>query len=457
MQRSITKQKGAALIIIAVIFALAATAFFVSQLDAAGEKIERDKRTVAALAEAKAALIGHAVGVNLLPAGAGRRPGDLPCPDNYPLGHANEGTSGSTLSTTCNANAIGRLPWKTLGISDLRDGNGERLWYAVSSTFKNSTRTGTLNSDTNGTITVRDTFGAIINNGSNSSAAIAVVIAPGNPLQRQDGLVQNRSTANYNIASHYLDNITAGEDNSNFVDGGTNGFINGIIKDASQQVIVNDSLIVIGQNDLMPLLEKRVANEVLYCLKDYALTNPGGINRHPWSTNGAGAYTSFADSADDRFGRIPDIPFTSTEASGTDAFGTNLMSDTWTGNCKIASLSGWWLNWKELVFYAVGWDRDPSNSFPAPACDNDVANDCLTIVTPTGNQTYKGVAVMVAGRALATLGQVRISNANKQTLSNYLEDNNANSTVATRNPAGEDAFFEQKAATTTFNDVVVYY
>jgi hypothetical protein len=453
MLKPIIKQKGAVLIIFAVIFAVAAMAFFVSQLDAAGEEIDRDKRTVAALAEAKAALIGHAVGVNLLGA---RRPGDLPCPDNYPLGDINEGNS----TAPCNANALGRLPWKTLGISDLRDGNGERLWYAVSTTFKNSTRTtctsmgqpGCLNSDTNGTITVRDTSGTIINNGTNSSAAIAVVIASGSPLQRQDGLVQNRSVANYNIASHYLDNITAGEDNSNFADNSTNGFINGIIKDASQQVIVNDRLIVISQNDLMPLLEKRVANEVLYCLKDYALTNPGGINRHPWSTNGAGAYTSFADSADDRFGRIPDITFSSTEASSA-----SLMNDTWTGNCKIASLSGWWLNWKELVFYAVGWDRDPSNSFPAPACDNDVANDCLTIVTPTGNQTNKGVAVMVAGRALATLGQVRISNANKQTLSNYLEDNNANSTVVTRNPAGEDAFFEQKAATTTFNDVVVYY
>jgi hypothetical protein len=441
-------QKGAALIIFAVIFALAATAFLISQLDSTGVKIAHDKKTVAALAEAKAALIGHAAGVNL--SSAVRRPGDLPCPDNYPLGHANEGTSGSTLTTTCNANALGRLPWKTLGIQDLRDGNGERLWYAVSTTYKNNTRTGTLNSDTNGTITVRDSSGAIINNGSNSTAAIAVVIAPNSPLERQDGLVQNRSAANYNIASHYLDNIAAGEDNSSFVDGGTNGFINGIVKNVSQQVILNDSLIVISQNDLMPLLEKRVANEALYCLKDYALTNPGGVDRHPWSTDGAGAYPIFADSTDHRIGRIPDITFTNTEASSA-----SLMNDTWTGNCKIASISGWWLNWKELVFYAVGWDRDPSSSFPAPACDNDVPNDCLTIITPTGNQTGKRVAVVVAGRAL--IGQARVTNAEKQTLSNYLEDNNATSTAPTRNPAGEDAFFEQKLATPTFNDVVVFY
>jgi hypothetical protein len=31
------------------------------------------------------------------------------------------------------AERLGRLPWKTLGLPDLRDGDGERLWYAVSS------------------------------------------------------------------------------------------------------------------------------------------------------------------------------------------------------------------------------------------------------------------------------------------------------------------------------------
>ena len=42
--------------------------------------------------------------------------------------------SAAVLATT--QLGSGRLPWKTLAIPDLRDGAGERLWYAVSVRFK---------------------------------------------------------------------------------------------------------------------------------------------------------------------------------------------------------------------------------------------------------------------------------------------------------------------------------
>ncbi len=415
MQKLITKQKGIALIIFALVFALAATALLVLQLDGSGVKIERDKKTVAALAEAKAALIGYAAGVGL--SVAGPRPGDLPCPDNHSLG-ALEGTS----STPCNANALGRLPWKTLGIPDLRDDSGERLWYAVSSTFKNSTRTGTLNNDTNGKITVRDSSGSIINDGSNSSAAIAVVIAPGSPLQRQDALVQNRTAANYNMASHYLDN-TVGEDNSNFVDGGSNGFINGIVKNASQQVIVNDRLITVTQKDLMPLLEKRVANEVLNCLNVYAFAPVARpLATYPWPAqlNTASA-PSYAGTAGNFFGRVPDSP----------------MGGNWSGSCSIpVGGAGWWLNWKEMVFYALADGYKPT--IVTPGCGT-----CLT-VSPPSVVADKRVVVLVAGQMIGL--QARNTNVKKGTLTNYLEAPNSGGGVS----------FAQQNVTSVFNDVVVY-
>ncbi len=423
MQKPITKQKGAALIIFAVIFALAATAFLVSQLDGTGVKIERDKKTAAALAEAKAALIGYAADVSL--SGAGPRPGDLPCPDNHPLG-ALEGTP----STPCNANALGRLPWKTLGISDLRDDSGERLWYAVSSNFKNSTRTtcslpgqvGCLNSDTNGTITVRDSLGAIISDGTSSSAAIAVVIAPNSPLQRQDGLVQNRSLANYNIASHYLDN-TAVEDNSNFIDGGLNGFINGVVKNVSQQVIVNDRLIAVTKKDLAPLLEKRVAGEVLSCLNIYAAAPVSGpIGTFPWPAqlNPLLAPT-YVGTANNLIGRVPDSP----------------MGGNWPGACFIpVGGTGWWLNWKEMVIYAIADGYKPT--IGAAGCGT-----CLMVSPPTIAANKRAV-VLVAGKMIGL--QARNNNVNKGTLSNYLEVPNSTGGV----------LYAQQNATTTFNDVVVY-
>ena len=58
--KSINKQQGIALIILALILVLATTTFFVSQLDGNGIKIERDKKTATVLAEAKTALMGFA-------------------------------------------------------------------------------------------------------------------------------------------------------------------------------------------------------------------------------------------------------------------------------------------------------------------------------------------------------------------------------------------------------------
>lgn len=281
LNQSKAKQKGVALIIFALLFALAATAFLISGLDGTSLNKERQKRTAFALADAKAALIGYALKSGIL-TGADR-PGDLPCPDTN-----HDGSS----ETSCPGNAIGRLPWRTLGLADLRDEYDESLWYAVSANYKKNPKIGKLNSATNGTISLRDSTGTIIRNGTTATAAIAVVISPGNPLTRQDGVVQNRIVANYDNALHYLDNFDSvdnskDEDNSGFVETSTNGFISGLIKDASNAVVLNDSIIAINYGDLMPLLEKRVANEVKKRLTDLGglplavpFTNPSTLNNN---------------------------------------------------------------------------------------------------------------------------------------------------------------------------------
>jgi hypothetical protein len=250
-----------------------------------------------------------------------------------------------------------------------------------------------------------------------------------------------------------------------------NGFITGPIIDTSGNTIVNDHLLNIRIQELAPLMEKRVATEVLNCLKDYALQNyyttppNSGIDRHPWTTS----LSAYTDINNNRFGRIPDVTFNATVSASA-----SLMRDSWSGSCNIlSSTAGWWPNWKELVFYAVAWDKDPSNSFTnlvpdpldttppigtvpsSPNCDDDVQNDCLTIITPSGNLNHKKVAVIVAGRRI--LAQVRTTAGNKQTLSNYLEGSNISTSAATNNLDGQDTFFQQNAATSTFNDYVVYY
>lgn len=460
------KQQGITLLMLAILITIVSFSFLFSFITSNSVKNERDKKTATALAEAKAGLIGFAVSVNLpnttcLAAQNNcARPGDLPCPDTDDDGDA-ESSCGNPAGTTGQDDRIGRLPWKTLGLPDLRDGNGDRLWYAVSNSFKNNFRTsctvpgavGCLNSDTVGTITVRRSDGTVINNASTGSGVVAIVFSPGTPITREDGVVQDRGCSGCTTnATNYLDVVTSVDDNSSFTDSSaTDGFIAGPVLDNSGRAILNDRLLTITIDEVMSVLEKRVANEALNCLKNYASSIPGG--RYPWTTNGAGVYPSFADSTDHRIGRIPDTLFTNTVVSSL-----TLMPGTWPAACKIYSSSGWWLNWKELVFYAVAWDRDPASTFPVPNCgDEPSVKDCLTVVTLTGTQANQSVVVMVAGKALTALGQSRNTTAQKRSITNYLEGDNATSTAATRNPGGEDAVFEKSSATSAFNDVVVSY
>ena len=454
--RNSQRQRGAAILIMTLILMLGLITLFTFRMDRKAPELEADRKTAMALAQAKEALIGYAASVDL--STNAPRPGDLPCPDIDNDGDA-EASCGNASGSTGQNRRLGRLPWKTLGLPDLRDGYGERLWYAVSNNFKNNTRTPILNSDTSGTITVRNSNGNVIFDATATTGAIAVIFAPGSPLTRQGGYAQNRvcvpcdaqevctaapatSTPRCN-SINYLD-IAVGEDNTNFGDGAPDGFIQGPNISAAGVTILNDSLITITPGDLMPVLEKRVAGEVRTCLTEYAakLSNQG---RYPWAAplNPAAA-PSYTDASGVRFGRIPDTPFINTKIdSGA------IMDDSWTGDCYINSTLGWWLNWKEMVFYAVADAYKPVNlSWPVPSPGCGVTGTCLT-VNPPSAAASKRVTVLVAGRRLPSVagGQPRTTNANKGSIANYLENQNAT-------PA--DDIFERSSVSPAFNDVTSF-
>jgi len=434
-------------LLLLVTLILGGAAVFYGLSRPSGLDAEKDKKTAAALEQAKAALIGYATGVSNFSANG--RPGDLPCPD------LND--SGSAWSPNCDSQPLrlGRLPWKELGLPDLRDGDGERLWYAVSSNFKSRTRTpcltpgatGCLNSDTRGSITIRDPSGTVIHDGSNPdpytpSGVIAVIFAPGAVLKRQGaGAVQDRTctggpclpsgVCNINPPTliekcksvNYLDVVTTVEDNADFSDGSnTNGFINGIVRDAAKNVIVNDRLLTITYNDLMPLLERRVAAETLNCLKIYA--DPPGVGRYPWATSDI---TTYSDSANTLFGRMPDS-LSQTTASAP------AMPSLWPLSCSREQGS-WWTNWKEHMFYGVADAYKPGVG--SPSCPT-----CLS-VNPPSAAADKQVVVIVSGKRLA--GQLRATSVQKQDLTNYLEPGNLVHPAFTKQPSNA-----------TFNDTVLY-
>lgn len=432
------RQDGAVFIVMLVVLVMGIAAFFVNSLNSVTVQIKRDEVTANAMAQAKEALIGFAVKVQISSSnGANQpRPGDLPCPDtdndgeDDPCGNA-DGSTGQDLR-------LGRLPWKTLGIPDLRDSSGERLWYAVSNNFKNrTTRSAILNSDTPGTITIRNSGGNIIHNGSAANGAVAIIIAPGDPLSRYDNLQQNRIPANVNNPLHFLDctgnvinpGVCDIEDNASFTDSSaTDGFIQGKIKDADGNITINDQLLIITQDNIMQAVQMRVAAEVKRCLNEYANSNSG---RYPWAVPLNDL--SYHDSSNLLFGRIPD-DFTNTVNDGAVP-----MTSSWEVMCNTHTSNTpgtWWNSWREMVFYGLADAYKPSSS--TTTCPT-----CLTVSPPSAIADKKFV-VIVAGKMLT--GQTRTNASDKSTLSNYLEAPNS----------GGATSFSQGGFTTTFNDTVVF-
>lgn len=289
-----TKQKGVALIVFVVMISLALTLYMFKANNPASLKAEQNKKTELALAIAKQSLLAYATeemtatprvppllrcidrntngiidvsdapyepencncGLNCI------RPGDLPCPDLN-----NDGEAETACSNQ--ADRLGRLPWKTLGIGDVRDGAGERLWYAVSTRYKNNPRVLPLNNQTLATISLKNSIGFPINTASTATGLSAVIISPGQALTRSDGVVQNRTSANQNIAIHYLD-IALGEDNADFSDvDANNGFIAGPIKvmQINQMVTINNDIVLpVTRNEINALMELRVLAEAMQAI-----------------------------------------------------------------------------------------------------------------------------------------------------------------------------------------------
>jgi type II secretory pathway pseudopilin PulG len=227
------------------------------------KKFEHNKRV---LEEAKQALLQSAYNY---PITNGFGPGRLPNADTN-----NDGVSDGGA-------VFGRLPWAqpNLNLYDIRDADGARLWYVVSSSFR--PQTGSIHSDTSGTITLRDQSGQIIYDGSNPSLATrygvaALIIAPGAIIDR-NGVTQVRSVANVNDPVHYLDLVTGTEDNATYTANDTDGFILGPVNN-----LTNDQFIVITADEVIEVAEKATMQAYRTAVNEY-LTATGNV--YPWLYN----------------------------------------------------------------------------------------------------------------------------------------------------------------------------
>jgi len=222
-------QRGMMLIMLLFMISLASTAFILHSINSAEVRNARDKETAQALQQAKTAIVSWSL--------MQTTPGKLPCPeDTAAIGTANEGQALGSCSNSLPS--IGRLAWKTLGLGDLRDGNGDRLWYAISPGFRNTP----INSDTTPQLT------------ADGILAAAIVFSPGTPLGSQSRPVPTSSqppdVAQYLDAPNNTGNQTA--------------FVSG-----PQSSTFNDRLLAIKVDDFMPGVEKLALNAAKVALTTY--------------------------------------------------------------------------------------------------------------------------------------------------------------------------------------------
>lgn len=283
------RQQGATLLATLLLFALLGLSVLVSSLGNLGGFAARDDRTAETMAKAKEAVIGLAATSTTLP-------GRLPCPEDVSaIGTQNEGNQRSSCSNV--APEIGRLPWRSLKMEQLRDGYGEPLWYVVSPGF----RSAPINTITTGLLTID----------SQPGGYAALIIAPGPPLAGQSrGPI---SAGNPPLVIDYLEGTNADGDTS-FSIAGTS---------------INDRILGITVAELMVPVGQRVLAEIRGP-DDSSPSPPSSGLRNFHSVNGT-------------------FPYADTDANGS-ADGT-----TTTGTPPYAALTPvMWLNsnqWWPLVSY----------------------------------------------------------------------------------------------------------
>lgn len=236
------RQRGMMFPVLVLLLALGGLGWLLARTNSgagkAARELRQEEQTTHALEMARDALLGFAANYRNK-----EHPnadfGYLPCPDL-------DGDGSSETCGTQDQPSVGRLPYLTLNLPDLRDGAGECLWYAVAGSFKNNPKAHILNWDSIGQFRLLDRDNQpILLAGDPLGLAAAIVFAPGPPLPQQhrtagQGRCGDDQTAQL---AHYLETL------------GTIG--NGVVEIRPQASTTNDRLISLSGGEIFRLLKRR--------------------------------------------------------------------------------------------------------------------------------------------------------------------------------------------------------
>ncbi len=489
---NIKSQQGAALLILLLSIILSGAIFLLSQNNSTSKHVSAENNTTAALAKAKEALISYAVSHYLTSKNApdfdnhlGYH-GFLPCPESS--SSTAEGESPLNCGGVRYANHLGRLPWKVLEIPPLKDSSGECLWYVMSSAFSfNPPESLMLNDDTPGMFQVFNEKRSIFKGSTPEDRAVAVVFAPGGPLNNQARLSAT-SGAPCNVlrdealAVDYLESYQ-GINNalvSNTTADGIDEFIHSTALNDNPSF--NDRIITITAKEIFDAIKARapmyddkiteLGKIIGSCLIDYATPSsackdscnadrnlciaaggaasicsqarnkcrkdcpkakppgkpPSRFNQLPWPApvDLDADYRdkdNYIDFADSTQGYFGRLPYTTANSS----FEIGISDSNIYSTCDLVGIYPemftLWENWKDHWFYVLGSDF-------APDLKSEPPKPC-TANCPEFNGTRYAAILIFSDQRLNT--QLRRSNEtdpgtsianSKATLSNYLEGNN---------------------------------
>ena len=459
-------QKGIVVLVLVISLALGAIAYLLTGLSVEEIKQHQLVATSQSLHRAKNALLAYAAtrADIATPTPKPGQYGFLPCPDVD-----NSGTEGNSEDSCENPNwnAIGWLPWKTLGLPPLKDNSGTCLLYAVSSSYKENPPYAMLNEDTNGMFQVVNHSGAVVAGANPEDRIVAIIFAPGKALPGQSRNFESGSICgeDYNNYAAYLDvgGLNGAIDNSDVAaaDDRIDQFIHATAAStaATEPNPYNDRFVTITRDDIWTLFNKRkdlvnatekskiarMTQALAQCIAAY-----GNDNANRWlpmpapedlagndyrdnvsynddaGTNHRGRYPYIVDTAD---GIIPGT------SGGSILFDKQYLCDAlpieWPSapNGPNADLSAattsedriMWEHWKDHVFYAVSATYDPK-SLPAVPDPIPRCGDCLQV----DGVKYAAV-VIYSNRRLDELGQTRVAPIapgdidTKSDYTNYLE------------------------------------
>jgi hypothetical protein len=315
------RQQGAVAILVLTALVLGIAWFAVGALGRAPvASPEREIVTGRALQAGKEALLAYVA--QYAARSDTPEPGQMPCPESLTL--ANPGQSSASCSPT--ALNVGRLPWKTLGIDELRDGYGEPLWYVM-----RGFRDAPINFSTPGQLT------------HNGATVVAMIVAPGVPLNTSGTPPAGCTAQNQQVTTRNAGTLVP----ANFIECGAT---TGVITSPGSAAWTNDRVLSITAAEWADAIAGPVADrlqrQVAPAMNDFRTATSAaswGESFYPNASTISSAVVGSQPETNNLCGNVDvrsGMPPTATVASG--ACDTNWDSGNLGGLGALLSFGGCW-------------------------------------------------------------------------------------------------------------------